>query len=197
MSLGFFRKDALGLKLGYGRVYLRAPRARDYQAWTALRAESRDFLAPWEPTWARDALSRSAFRQRLRHSNSEAKHDLGYAFFLFRRDDDALLGGVTLRHLQRGVAQSVNLGYWIGARHARRGYMTEGLRAASDFAFDHCGLHRIEAACLPENRASSGLLEKLGFQREGCARAYLRINGSWHDHLLYALLRDDPRWPDL
>ena len=61
------------------------------------------------------------------------------------------------------------------------------------FAFGTLGLHRLEAACLPHNDASARVLEKAGFKREGMARRYLKINGLWQDHDLFALLHDDPR----
>jgi [ribosomal protein S5]-alanine N-acetyltransferase len=81
----------------------------------------------------------------------------------------------------------------VGAHYAKQGYMTAAVRAVVPFVFDTLELHRLEAACLPSNTASMRLLEKTGFQREGLARRYLRINGVWQDHLLYALLESDPR----
>jgi ribosomal-protein-alanine N-acetyltransferase len=71
--------------------------------------------------------------------------------------------------------------------------MTKGVRAIAAFVFDTLHLHRLEAACLPTNVASIRVLEKVGFTREGLAREYLKINGRWQDHFLYALLKDDPR----
>jgi ribosomal-protein-alanine N-acetyltransferase len=100
-----------------------------------------------------------------------------------------MLGGVTLSNLRRGVAQSASLGYWIGENYKRQGYMTESIAAALNLAFVRLGLHRIEAACLPDNQASRALLLKCGFEEEGHAREYLRINGRWQDHLLFAILR--------
>jgi [ribosomal protein S5]-alanine N-acetyltransferase len=100
-----------------------------------------------------------------------------------------MLGGVTLSNLRRGVAQSASLGYWIGESYKRQGYMTESLAAALNLAFVRLGLHRVEAACLPDNKASRALLLKCGFEEEGYAREYLRINGRWQDHLLFAILR--------
>ena len=96
-------------------------------------------------------------------------------------------------NIRRGVAQSGSLGYWIGQPFARQGYMTEALQGLIGFAFDDLGLHRIEAACLPSNQASRAVLEKIGFSEEGFARDYLRINGSWQDHALFAMLKNDPR----
>jgi ribosomal-protein-alanine N-acetyltransferase len=182
-----------GLVLEYGRVRLCPPRLKDWDAWATLREESRGFLVPWEPTWPHDALSRGAYRRRLRQYAEEARQGTGYSFLVWRRVDGALLGGVSLANVRRGVAQSGSLGYWIGQPHARQGYMTEALRAVLDFGFQRLGLHRVEAACLPSNTASRGLLQKVGFAEEGYAREYLRINGVWQDHVLFAILRHDPR----
>ena len=111
---------------------------------------------------------------------------------IFRNADDALVGGLTLANIRRGVAQAGSLGYWMGAPYARQGYMTAAVRALIPFAFGTLRLHRLEAACIPTNAASIRLLEKTGFVREGYAREYLCINGIWQDHLLYARLKDDP-----
>ncbi len=173
------------------RTYLRAPQLRDWEAWATLRAASRDFLVPWEPTWPHDALTRAAFRRRLRRYEQDSRDDSGYAFYIFNRDDDALLGGVTLSNVRRGVTQSCSLGYWIGEQYARRGYMRDSLRALLPFIFCEMGLHRIEAACIPTNEASTKLLQNLSFTQEGYARRYLCINGVWQDHLLFAMLVGD------
>ncbi len=187
-----FRKSQLrGLRLERNRVYLRFPVQRDWRNWAALRAESRDFLAPWEPTWAYDALTRGAFRRRLKTYKAEMRQGVTYSFLIFRRIDDVLLGGITLSNLRRGVAQSATLGYWIGSPHCNRGYMTDSLAAILEFAFSRIGLHRIEAACLPANEASRRLLLRSGFREEGYAREYLRISGRWQDHQLFAILRDN------
>ena len=174
-------------------VLLRAPQMADFAEWTALRAESRDFLVPWEPTWPPEDLTRAAFRRRLKHYAEDLRTDQAYPFFIFRKDDNALVGGLTLTNIRRGVAQAGSLGYWIGAPFARRGYMAAALRAFVPFAFDGLRLHRLEAACIPTNQASMLLLEKSGFLREGYAREYLCINGLWQDHLLDARLAQDPR----
>jgi len=176
-----------------GTVSLRAPHPNDYQAWAELRAASRAFLTPWEPTWSRDDLTRAAFRRRLKQYARDMRDDMAYPFFIFRTDDDTLLGGVTVSHVRRGVAQSCAIGYWIGRSHIGCGHMTAALNALIPYVFDTLNLHRIEAACLPHNDASMRVLEKCGFQREGYARRYLRINGAWSDHVLFALLAEDVR----
>jgi ribosomal-protein-alanine N-acetyltransferase len=172
-------------------VFLRAPQMADFNAWSSLRERSRDFLVPWEPTWPEDDLTRSSFRRRLRRYSEDTRCDQAYAFLLFRRDDNALLGGITLTNVRRGVAQAGSMGYWVGAPFASQGYMRRGVSALVPFAFDVLRLHRIEAACIPTNQPSIRLLERSGFKREGYAREYLCINGLWQDHLLYARLRSD------
>ena len=193
--LGWGTMTQRGLVLTHGRVRLRPPRPRDWRAWAALRARSRAFLTPWEPTWPEDALERTAFRRRLRHYAEEMRHGRGYTFLVFRAADGVLVGGISLMNVRRGVAQTGTLGYWIGAPYARQGYMSEALLAVLDFAFDRLGLHRVEAASLPHNVASQGLLRKAGFSEEGYAREYLRINGAWQDHVVFAILNHDPRGP--
>lgn len=172
-------------------VYLRYPQMGDFSQWARTRDESRQFLMPWEPSWADDELTRPAFRRRLRRYEREIRSDTGYPFFLFHKDDDVLMGGVTLSNVRRGVTQSAAVGYWIGERYARRGYMHAALKALFPFVFKMLGLHRLEAACIPQNEASRALLLKSGFHEEGRARKYLQINGEWRDHILFALLEDD------
>ena len=174
-------------------VFLRPAEMGDFPEWSRLREHSRNFLTPWEPVWPADDLTRAAYRRRLKRYYRDIRNDEAYAFFIFCSDDNQLAGGLTLSHVRRGVTQSCSLGYWIGAPFARKGLMTEAVRSIIPFVFETLHLHRIEAACLPDNAASIRLLEKTGFSREGQARRYLRINGVWQDHLLFALLEDDPR----
>ncbi|HEY1631986.1 MAG TPA: GNAT family N-acetyltransferase [Rhizomicrobium sp.] len=174
-------------------VYLRYPRMADFMPWSRVRGDSRAFLSPWEPVWASDELTRGAFRRRLKRYARETRHDTAYAFFVFREEDDALLGGCTLSNVRRGVTQCCALGYWVGERFARQGYMHSAVRALIPFIFRTLGLHRIEAACLPSNGPSRSLLAKTGFREEGLAKRYLMINGEWQDHVLFALLADEAR----
>jgi ribosomal-protein-alanine N-acetyltransferase len=183
--------DAANFIRGDG-VYLRPGEMRDHAEWAALRETSRTFLTPWEPIWPADDLTRAAFRRRVKRHAEEIERDEAYPFLIFRETDDVLLGGLTLGQVRRGVAQASTLGYWMGERHSGKGYMSRAVRATVAFAFATLRLHRIEAACLPHNNASVRLLERIGFKREGYARSYLRINGIWQDHVLYALIETDP-----
>jgi len=180
-----------GRRLEGALVYLRHPLSRDYAAWSRLRQVSRAFLTPWEPSWGADELGRPSYRDRLRRYHEDAREGRAYAFFSFRREDDALVGGVTLGQVRRGAAQSATLGYWVGEPFRRRGYTLDAVRTLLDFAFEELNLHRVEASCLPENAASQGLLEQAGFRLEGRLRRYLRIDGEWRDHLFFGLLQGE------
>ncbi|WP_306119597.1 MULTISPECIES: GNAT family protein [unclassified Roseitalea] len=182
-----FSNRSTGKAVMEGRqVHLRHPELADHEQWAALRAQSATFLKPWEPVWPRNDLTRPAFRARLRRYNNEIRAGTGYPFLVCRNGDDVILGGITLGNIRRGVAQNGQIGYWIGARFAGQGYMTEAVALICEFAFARNGLHRLEAACIPGNNRSIRLLERNGFHREGILAAYLKINGAWRDHVLYA-----------
>ncbi len=175
------------------RLTLRAPVHGDYRAWAALRAASQDFLTPWEPTWAPDHLTRKSFTNRVYWASRSIAAGTALPLFLIRREDQALLGAITLDNIRRGPSQAGTTGYWIGAPFARQGYMREALEAVVHYAFNDLDLSRLEAGCLPENAASRGVLEKVGYKYEGVAQSYLQINGRWRNHVLYANLRSDRR----
>ncbi|PID37067.1 MAG: 30S ribosomal protein S5 alanine N-acetyltransferase [Rhodobacterales bacterium] len=175
------------------RMTLRLPVHTDYPDWAALRAESEAFLTPWEPARGPGHLSRKSFGNRVRWAARSAAHGTALPLMLFRREDGALLGALTLDNIRRGPAQAGSIGYWIGERYARQGYMREALAALVHYAFTDMDLSRLEAGILPENDTSRGVLEKCGFKYEGVAQSYLQINGRWRNHVLFANLRHDRR----
>ena len=181
------------IRLETERLTLRPPALTDFRHWSGLRRASTDFLTPWEPSWAADHLARKGFTNRVYWAQRSIAGGAALPLFLIRREDDTLLGAITLDNIRRGPAQSGTLGYWIGQPHARQGYMCEAILAVVHHAFTRMDLSRIEAACLPENAASRALLEKCGFKYEGVAQSYLQINGRWRTHVLYAALRADRR----
>ena len=181
------------LKIETDRLTLRPPTHSDFRTWSALRRESKDFLVPWEPEWAEDHLTRKAFTNRVYWASRSIASGTALPLFAFRRSDEVLVGAITLDNIRRGPAQAGTLGYWTGEAFARQGYMREAIKAVVHYAFTRLDLSRIEAACLPENKASRGLLEASGFKYEGVAQSYLQIDGRWRTHVLYAALRSDRR----
>lgn len=190
-----FLRSAASLELGpiltTERLVLRFPQQADYAEWSHLREVSKEGLIPFEPKWAENELTRDSYRLRLRFYQREFRDSTGYPFFIFTKDGNRLIGGITLSNVRRGVTQSGSLGYWIGAPFQNHGYMTEAVKAIGHYIVKELKLHRVDAASLPENLASIRVLEKCGFHREGLAREYLCINGQWQDHILFGLLVKD------
>lgn len=180
-------------KIETERMTLRLPMHSDWRAWSDLRDSSADFLTQWEPVWSPDHLSRRSFTNRVYWAQRAEAQGTAVPFLLIRRQDQQLLGAITLDNIRRGPAQCGTIGYWVGEQFSRRGYMREAIQAVVYHAFTVLDLSRIEAACLPENAASRGVLEKTGFKFEGVAQSYLQINGRWRNHVLYASLRADRR----
>lgn len=173
------------------RTFLRYPVISDHAEWSKLRASSRGFLEQWEPRWPEDDLTRTAFRYRVRRYDADREAGLTLALFVCLRSNGRIAGGVTLGAIRRGAAECCSLGYWMGEQHAGKGLMSDALGSLIPHVFDRMQLHRIEAACIPDNARSQRLLEKVGFRREGYLNGYLKINGAWRDHLLYALVAED------
>lgn len=178
-------EDYLEPLFGDGLV-LRPPVAAHYAEWAELRALSRQHLTPWEPAWSSDDLTKPVFRRRLRAYGRDVRDGLGYSYFVTESSPQRLVGGIALTNVRRGSSQAATLGYWTGAPFTGRGYMTNAVARILDFAFLELHLHRVEAASMPANAASIRVLEKNGFENEGLARSYLKINGRWEDHLLFA-----------
>lgn len=180
------------VRLETERLVLRLPEHGDFTPWAGLRAQSRAFLSPWEPVWASDHLSRKSFTHRVYWANRASRSGTALPLFLIRHDG-TLVGAITMDNIRRGPAQSATIGYWVGEPFARQGFMREAIDAVVRHGFSIFDLSRIEAACLPENVASRGVLERSGFKYEGVAQSYLQINGRWRNHVLYANLRTDRR----
>jgi len=83
------------------------------------------------------------------------------------------------------------IGYIINPARQRQSIGTEAVSAMLDFCFEQLSLHRLQAFIHPDNRASRGLAEKLGFRCEGRLRDHLRVGDTWRDEMVYALLRSD------
>ena len=174
-------------------VMLRRGNVADYPGWLSLREESRAHLTAWEESWTAEQATLSAFKRRLRSYERDARRGGGLSLLAFRLSDNALMGGATLTNIRYGASRSGILGYWIGAPYTRQGYGGAAVAAMKTHAFERLGLNRLVAACQPENIASQKLLERSGFVREGLARDYLKINGGWRDHYIYALTAADYR----
>lgn len=174
-------------------LVLRIPQRSDFAQWHALRSQSRAFLTPWEPSWGPNELTKASFEKRVRRFRKNAAAQTGFTFFLFEKNADGsrhLRGGLSVSNIRRGAMHACNMGYWVGAPHARTGLTTKSVALAKPFIFGELKLHRIESAIIPTNIASRRVLEKNHFVHEGAAEKYLFINGKWQDHLLFGLSRE-------
>lgn len=170
---------------------LRAPKPKDYEKWRHVRQKSYVFLKPFEPRWTERDLSKDIYFARLRHSKAQARAGTEFTFFIMSdAREPELLGGMTLSNVRRRVSMHANIGYWMSAEQAGKGVMTRALGAILPFVFNDLKLHRLNAACLPHNIASRRVLEKNGFEEEGFAKGYLKIDGEWRDHALYGLTEE-------
>ena len=168
-----------------GRVFLRPPARADREEFVALMRSSRSFHRPWATAPTDD--------ERFAAYMADASRPDFEAMLVCRAEDGAIVGFFNLSQIARGSLQSAYLGYAVGKRYARHGYMREGLELVLRNAFDNLRLHRIEANIQPDNQASIALARGAGFRREGFSPRYLKISGRWRDHERWAILAEDWR----
>jgi ribosomal-protein-alanine N-acetyltransferase len=175
-------------------VELRPLKASDWEQWREVRVRSRDWLEPWEPlgepSTADPVTDADAFKARCGAWERQRHFDAAYGFGIFLRKG-RFIGEVSLGSVQRGPFQSANVGYWIDEAEAGRGYMPEAVVLIFRFAFEDLGLHRVEAAIVPRNKASRRVTEKIGLRDEGTSDRFLQIRGVWEDHVRYAITAEE------
>jgi ribosomal-protein-alanine N-acetyltransferase len=186
----------LSTRLETERLLLRPPRTSDVPSVRIAFRKNASHLRPWSaaPAPGEDPASLTSVSRMVLRDRREWKAGQTFALLVFSRpNEDTVVGRIALGGVHRGAFQNSYLGYWIDAQHQNQGLMTEAVVAATSFALARAGLHRVQAAVMPDNRASQRVLEKAGYRQEGLARRYLCIAGSWADHLLYAVTAEE--WP--
>ncbi|WP_336785595.1 GNAT family N-acetyltransferase [Paenibacillus sp. MMO-177] len=172
-------------------IYLRLLEPGDAKPMLELKQRNRIFSQPFEPI--REDKHYTLEEQEKEIGNGIAAAQQGQAYFygIFLTESDKLIGRIALTSVSRGVFQNAYMGYFIDQEHNGRGYATAAVTAVVRKAFDELQLHRIQAGVMPVNARSLRVLEKAGFRQEGLARRYLKINGQWEDHLLFAITKED------
>ena len=172
------------------RLLLKTLGEEDAEAVAGYFFRNRDFLEEWEPK--REASFYTAERQRAELVYEQGEMDAGrmLKLWIYKKDGGKLIGSLAFSNIVKGAFLSCFLGYRLDGDEAGKGYMTEAIKGALDTVFGEYGLHRIEANIMPKNIRSLRVVEKLGFQNEGYARKYLKINGVWEDHIHMVLLSD-------
>jgi ribosomal-protein-alanine N-acetyltransferase len=150
--------------------------------------ENQHHLSQWEPIRPEDFYRAEVIRQRLCHAHSDAEQGLAYQFGIVNGAGTEMLGACNFSNIARGPFQACHLGYSIAARHEGKGIMSQALSATIEYMLGELDLHRIMAAYIPTNTRSEKLLLRLGFEKEGYAKSYLKIAGHWQDHVLTSLI---------
>ncbi len=175
------------------RVLLRPLEAADFPKWQEVRRRNVEWLTKWEPArmpGAPDVVEDAqAYRARCSARQRDRQLGTGYGFGVFV--DGNFAGEVNLNSVQRGPFQSCYIGYWIDEAQAGHGYIPESVVVVCRYAFEQLHLHRVQAAIVPRNTASRRVVEKLKVREEGLAERYLEINGTWEDHIRYAITSEE------
>ena len=177
------------------RVTLRPLTVSDFSQWNEVRIRNREWLEKWEPRrpiGAPDVVeSRSAFAARCRARDRERQLGTGFGFGIFV--GPRFCGEINLNGVQRGPFQSSYVGYWVDEACAGHSYVPEAVVVVTRHGFEDLGLHRIQIAIIPRNKASRRVMEKVDYREEGIAVRYLEINGVWEDHVRYAITSEEWR----
>ena len=156
----------------------------------ALNVADRAFFAPWDPVHPEGHFTHAGQVEEVRLAERQAASDTRYAHVVLD-DAGAVVGTVALSNVVRGAWQNANLGYKVASAVNGRGHATAAVRLAVARAFGELGLHRVQAAVRPENAASLRVVAKAGLREEGFAPRYLRIDGAWRDHVLFAVTAEE------
>ncbi|MGE6650269.1 GNAT family N-acetyltransferase [Shewanella colwelliana] len=146
--------------------------------------ENRKHFAKWEPTRSLDYYSAEETRKRINTNLQSFKLGTSVSLVAFNKAKTEIIALCTFSNIVYGVFQACNLGYSISEREQGKGLMFEMLESSINYLFTEYNLHRIMANYIPENKRSEKLLFRLGFEKEGLAKSYLKIAGKWQDHVL-------------
>ncbi|KGP91092.1 alanine acetyltransferase [Pontibacillus chungwhensis BH030062] len=174
-------------------IYIRAFTMEDIESLLQLQQNNRAFFE--STSMARESGFYTYDNQlnRIKKFIEYQRQDQSYKFGIFLRENDELIGEVGLFEVKRGALQSAMIGYSLAHAYNGKGYATEAVKLVVAYAFTVLGLHRIEAGVMPRNQASCRVLEKAGFHKEGLAIKNVKINGTWEDHQVFAIINpNDP-----
>lgn len=156
----------------------------DFELLAKYESDNRSHLSPWEPTRLADYFSLEETKKRVESNLKSFQLGSSISLVAFDKSKSEIIGLCSFSNIVRGAFQACNLGYSISEKKQGTGLMFEMLQASIQYVFAEYNLHRIMANYIPSNVRSGKLLDKLGFQKEGLARSYLKIAGSWQDHVL-------------
>ncbi|MED1792689.1 GNAT family protein [Brevibacillus nitrificans] len=179
------------MQLHTDSIYLRPLQEKDVDELLELRVRNHPFLQPFEPIRPASFHTREGQQEQIEQSIRDFANDRGFAFGVFLLENEQMIGRVALSNVVRGVWQNATLGYFLDQSHNGKGYTTQAVKLALQFAFTKAQLHRVQAGVMPHNIGSIRVLEKNGFRYEGKSLRYLKINGAWEDHNMYAITAEE------
>jgi len=169
------------------QIGLRAFRHSDARALVALRRRNREFLEPWEPRRSEGFFTEPGQRAEVERDRADWMADRGYAFAIVEHETGDIRGRIALANVVRGAWENATVGYFVDVERGGLGYAKEAVGLVLRFAFGPARLHRVQAAVMPHNVRSRKVLEHNGFRFEGHSPRYLRLDGAWRDHDLFAI----------
>lgn len=174
------------IRIDTGRTTLHLLSSDYSQSLLQYRLRNREHLALWEPLRDSAYYEEAACKMALDEGYEEYTQGRSIRLWGVDKETSELVGCCNFTNIVRGPFQACYLGFSVDAAYQGKGYMREMLEAALDYVFETAELHRVMANHMPSNTRSAQLLKKLGFEQEGVARSYLKINGWWEDHVLTA-----------
>lgn len=153
-----------------------------------FRLKNREFLQPWEPARPREFFTLGYWSMQLRQSLQEFRDGQSVPFVILDRDETRVEGVVNFTSIIKGTFQACHLGYALAETEQGKGIMSGALKLGTDYMFSEIGLHRVMANYLPRNKRSAAVLSRLGFNKEGYAKQFMKINGVWEDHIMTSLI---------
>lgn len=170
------------------RILLRPFEDSDADSLLDMHLRNGEFFQKYAPTYADDFYTLAAKQRYISSAREHREGDKAYSFGIFLKDSGKLIGDVSLSHISRGSLQKCLIGYSVDQQQNGKGYATEAVSLAVEFAFRELGLHRVEAGVMISNAGSMRVLEKVGFHREGIEQKGVKINGRWEDHQILAII---------
>ncbi|MDD4437579.1 MAG: GNAT family N-acetyltransferase [Tissierellia bacterium] len=173
------------------RLYLRILKPNYFRQVLEYYKRNHNFLKEWEPKRSRDFYTAAYQKSQMRYEYNMFKSNKLVRFWIFKKEDNKLIGNICLSNIIMGNFKSCFMGYKLDKDDINKGYMTEAIREVVKIMFEDFGLHRIEVNILPRNVRSLEIMKKLNFEQEGYSKRYLEINGKWEDHVHYAIYKDE------
>lgn len=173
------------------RLTIRGPLPGDGERLRTAVKESQEALKPWMP-WAVSIPSKGDYETIVRKGQVRylAREDLWMMLLL--KGTDTIIGGSGLHRIKWSVAR-MEIGYWVHTAYRGKGFITEAVKAITQFAFSACEASRVEIRCDEKNVRSAAVARRAGFNHEGTLIAEDRhhLTNELRNTMIFAITRPD------